>query len=148
MSSFLCRSNKPLQSIKYNAEVLLSFSVINFKNAVVQDFGYIVSSALLLTGNLSGLQTNLTAGGDRSYGSVQNHLSTSLFPQGKHGTSAPALLHATVWKRCFCMEAVQLVNTTALPDCNQSPEEPWSCLCSELQELKCWKAGEIPLHKR
>lgn len=39
-----------------------------FKNAVVGDFRYIVSSAQLLIGNLSGLQTNLAAGGDPSRG--------------------------------------------------------------------------------
>lgn len=118
MSSFLCTSNKPLPSIKCNAEALLSFSVIIFKNAVVRDFRYIVSSALLLTGNLSGLQTNLTTGGDTSHGSVQNQLSASLLPQGQPCLSAPVLLHLTAWKQCFWVEAVRLVNTTALPDCN------------------------------
>lgn len=118
MSSFRCRSNKPLPSIKGNAEALLSFTAIIFKNAAVQDFRYIVSSALLLIGNLSGLQTNLAAGGDTSYGSAQSQLTASLLPRGQHCTSAPVLLHATAWKRCFWVEAVQLVNTTALPDCN------------------------------
>ena len=118
MCSFLCRSNKPLPSIKCNVEALFSFSVIIFKNAVVRDFRYIVSSALLLIGNLSGLQTNLAAGGDTSYGSVQNQLSASLLPQGQPCMSVPVLLHAAAWKQRFWVEAVQIVNTTGLPDCN------------------------------
>lgn len=114
MSSFLCRSNKPLLSIKCNAGPLLSLSVIIFKNTVVQDFRYIVSSAPFLIGNLSGFQTDLTTAGDTSYGSVQKQLSASLLLQGQPCMSASVLLHSTAWKQCFCVEVVQLVNTARL----------------------------------
>lgn len=118
ISSFLCSSNKPLLSIKCNTGPLLSLSVIIFKNTVVQDFRYIVSSALFLIGNLSGFQTDLTTAGDTSYGSVQKQLSASLLPQGEPQMSTSVLLHTIAWKQCFCVEVVQLVNTAALPDCN------------------------------
>lgn len=68
MAFSLSRSNKPWLSIRQNVELLLSFVSFVFKNAVVGDFRYIVCSAQLLIGNLSGLQTNLAAGGDPSRG--------------------------------------------------------------------------------
>lgn len=82
----------------YLPNTKLYSTVIIFKNVAVRDFGYIVSSALLLIGNLSGLQTKLTAGGGTSYGSVQNQLRASLLPQGQHCMSAPVLLLATAWQ--------------------------------------------------
>lgn len=144
MSSSLSRSNKLQLSIKCNAELLLSFSVIIFKNAVIGDFRYIVSSAQLQIGNLSGLLPDLAASRDTSQGSVQNQPSTSLLFQGLHCMSAPVLFHTTTWKQCFgesspaskyCWSAtLQLATyrTTELP-------------LLRLQGLIYWKLGGIPL---
>lgn len=100
-----------------NAEALLSFSVIIFKNAVVRDFRYIVSSALLLA---IYLDYRLTSPQVETHHMALCRTGLVLVYYPRDGIARLHLYCSTLQSgsNAFWMEAGQLVNTTALPDYN------------------------------